>query len=814
MRISLDWLQDYIELHKQAHEIADILTSLGLEAEGIEQIEQIPGGLQGVFVGEVKRVWPHPNADRLRLTEVLIFQDQALLQIVCGAPNVAEGQKVLVATEGATLYPKNGNPITIKKGKIRGEESQGMICAEDELGLGDSHEGILILDPSAVPGTPASKQLNLASDQVIEIGLTPNRADATNHVGVARDICAWMKVHENPQFQLKTLDLIPEPVITSNTEQFKITVEDTTLCPRYAAAIIKGVKVRPSPDWMQKRLISVGQKPINNIVDITNYVLFELGQPLHAFNLNYLPGGIIVKTGFGAYPFITLDGVERKLNPEDLMICDQQGVPHCIAGVMGGLNSGVDDQTVDIFLESAHFQASSIRKTSTRHLIFSQAAKSFEKGSDPNICMIALRRAIYLLQQFSQFDAVESFYDEYPKPITGLEIEISLDQIVSLSGLQLNESEVKNVLSALDLSYTDLRNGSFKVQLQTNKPDVQRPADLIEEIARVYGLEKIPIPDKFQIAFTEKLKDSFSIRKQISNWLSARNFNECMTVSLTDSNHLLKSGFWDESQLVYINNTSNSAMDVLKPSHVINGLETISFNQNRQLSDLRIYEWGKNYVLHNGKPSETEFLGIWQTGMEDSPHWKKAKTENSDYYSLKSIAESLLNYFGVVIHFNDIKEINQEEKSFFQYGIHFGDLIRLGRIDRKLLEVYDIKSEVWFAEINLKKWISSLNRKAEPYKEISKYPSSARDLAIVVDENISFAKIMEQIFKSKVKNLKQTLLFDIYRNPDQLGPDKKSMAIHFHFESTEASLSSKDLDQEMARLTQNLERNLGALIRK
>lgn len=633
MRISLNWLKDFLDLDKTPEQIADILTSLGLEVEGMETQEQVAGGLKSVVVGEVLEVWQHPNADRLRLTRVHVG-NETILQIVCGAPNVATGQKVLVALEGSELHPTAGEPIKIKKGKIRGEESMGMICAEDELGIGQSHEGILILDTIAVPGTQAADYLNLESDTIFEIGLTPNRADATNHLGVARDLLAWIRVHENPAAQLKSVE---DPKDSDKLREthiiyLDVQIERPDLCPRYSGVCLQNLKIGPSPEWLQKRILAMDLKPINNVVDITNFVMFDMGQPLHAFDLQKIGKGIKVKTLPSGTPFQTLDGVDRKLRSEDLMICDFDSKPLCIAGVLGGAESGISESTTSLFLESAHFNASSIRKTSTAHLIRSQAARCFEKGSDPNITLQALHRAVNLMMEYCGAEVTSEWLDLYPDPVLPVQVSLSLEQVKSLSGLDLNDDTLKKVLFALDMELMDQRDGNYQISVPTNKPDVTRRADVTEEITRVYGFDNIPVPDNIRISFPQQVSSLFALKKQLGDWLSARGLTEIMNISLGNSQICLKSGLWKEEELVFINNTSNVSLDIMKPATVLNGLESIQFNQNRQQSDLALFEFAKDYLRQGEKFKEVQKLGIWLTGAEAEAHWSKPKPDQVGFF--------------------------------------------------------------------------------------------------------------------------------------------------------------------------------------
>ncbi|MBK7881903.1 MAG: phenylalanine--tRNA ligase subunit beta [Saprospiraceae bacterium] len=815
MRISLNWLKDFLDLDKSPEQIADILTSLGLEVEGMETQEQVAGGLKSVVVGEVLEVWQHPNADRLRLTRVHVG-NETILQIVCGAPNVAAGQKVLVALEGAELHPTAGEPIKIKKGKIRGEESMGMICAEDELGIGQSHDGILILDTTAVPGTQAADYLNLESDTIFEIGLTPNRADATNHLGVARDLLAWIRVHENPAAQLKSVEDSKDSNKLHETHiiHLDVQIERPDLCPRYSGVCLQNLKIGPSPEWLQKRILAMDLKPINNVVDITNFVMFDMGQPLHAFDLHKIGKGIKVKTLPSGTPFQTLDGVDRKLRSEDLMICDVDSKPLCIAGVLGGAESGISESTTSLFLESAHFNASSIRKTSTAHLIRSQAARCFEKGSDPNITLQALHRAVTMMQEYCGAEVTSEWLDHYPEPVLPVQVSLSLEQVKSLSGLDLNDDNLKRVLFALDMELMDLRDGNYQISVPTNKPDVTRRADVIEEITRVYGFDNIPVPENIRISFPQQVSSLFALKKQLGDWLSARGLTEIMNISLGNSQICLKSGLWKEEELVYINNTSNVSLDIMKPATVLNGLESIQFNQNRQQSDLALFEFAKDYLRQGEKFKEVQKLGIWLTGAEAEAHWSKPKPDQVGFFNVKSLIDGILVSNGML----DLEQNECPAELYYEYQYVWSrqkkQLASAGLVSRALTSLYEIKKPVFYAEIDLAFFQKSMHSQKIRYQEISKFPSSRRDLAVVLEESVPFSSLQEIAFSKAGKNLRELSLFDIYRSEDQLGLGKKSYALSLLFESQDRSLSSQELDLQMDKIIKAYEKELGALIRR
>lgn len=812
MRISLNWLKEIIELKDSPEKISEILSSLGLEVEGMERIESIKGGLKGVIVGEVVECEKHPNADKLSLTKVNIGENK-LLQIVCGAPNVAKGQKVLVATEGTTLHPLDGEAFTIKRGKIRGEESQGMICADDELGIGHDHSGIKILASDAVVGQAAADALNLESDIIFEIGLTPNRADATNHIGVAADLAAWYKVHQNEDLPIINTDKLN--LNKTNQGVAKVILDDELKCPRYSGVCFTNIKVGPSPEWLQKKILAMDQKPVNNVVDITNLIMFETGQPLHAFDLDKVAGKTFwIKSLAEGTAFTTLDGVERKLRAEDLMICDGDGRPMCIAGVLGGKDSGVSDDTTSIFLESAHFQANTIRKSSTKHNIRSQAARSFEKGSDPNICVLALERAAFLLKDICGAEQSSALIDIYHNPINPSPIELDLQYVNKLSGLNLNKDTLSTVLLALKMTIQDHQNGKMTVFVPTNKPDVTRPADIVEEISRVYGLDNIPLPDKFTFAMPKANISGYTLRKKLSESLVAKGLNEIVNLSLTSSKTCLQTKLWDESSFIYIHNTSNSHLDIMKPNLVIGGLESIQYNANRQNTDLAFFEIAKEFYKKDEQIIETSKLGIWMTGLNNPNHWTSAKDKSTDFYSIKSVVLSI---------FTDLKieklKVNAEHPSaIFEYGLIWSQgqrkIAECGLLKSNLLKAYDLKKQVWYAEIELEFLKERLNQKAKKFEEYTKFPIVKRDLALVIDKKVAFDELKQIAISTCGKNLAEVNVFDVFEDEKKLGEGKKSYALNFSFESLDKSLVAEDIDHIMSKLIQNYESKVSAIIRR
>lgn len=812
MRISLSWLRELIRLDDSPEQIADILSSLGLEVEGIETIESIPGGLKGVIVGEVVECIKHPNADKLSLTKVNIGKDN-LLQIVCGAPNVAIGQKVLVATEGTKLYPSTGEAFTIKKGKIRGEDSQGMICAQDELGIGSDHSGIMVLDITTSVGLDAASVLGLESEIVFEIGLTPNRADATNHIGVAKDLAAWYRVHRNMHLEFcnnPTADLN-----YSQTNNIKVIVNDNKLCPRYSGICLDQIKIGESPDWIKKKLLCMDQKSINNVVDITNIVMYEMGQPLHAFDLDQVEGrGFKVQTLSEGTSFKTLDDLDRKLRADDLMICDLNDNPMCIAGVLGGKHSGVSDNTTSIFLESAHFQASSIRKSSTKHNIRSQAARSFEKGSDPNITVKALQRAVYLMQEYCGAKISSSLIDLYPQEIKPNEIKINVEVVQNLSGLDINKDTLSEVLLALDMEVMDHQNDQFTVYVPTNKPDVTRPADVIEEISRVYGLNQIPLPEKFSYAMLNASSSNYQLKQTISEALVNKGMNEIVSMSLHSSKICMQTKLWDESSLIYIHNTSNSHLDIMKPSILIGGLDAIQYNINRQNTDLHLFEIGKEFYSHEKNIKEKSKLAIWLTGLDSPAHWTQTKDQISNFHSIKTIVESVFQL--LKIEKLSVNPINSN--AIWSYGSQWsqGNLVlaSCGLVKENICKTFDIKKSVWYAEFDLELIFQRKSKTVKKFQEFTKFPVVKRDLALIIDKHTSFDNLQQIATKTCGKMLSEINVFDVFEDEKKLGEGKKSYALNFSFENMDRSMTTEEIDQLMNQLILNFEKNAGALIRK
>lgn len=816
MNVSLSWLRQYIDTKDLSPEtIGDILTSTGLEVEGMEEVETIPGGLHGLVIGEIVECGKHPDADRLSLTKVDVGGDE-LLSIVCGATNVAAGQKVVVATVGTELHPTEGDPFTIKKGKIRGEVSEGMICAEDEIGIGHSHAGIIVLPADTKVGQPAREYYGVETDYVYEIGLTPNRSDATNHLGVAYDLAAALRVNHQHEGEVQPPSVAAFTV--ANTElQIPVEVRNTEACPRYSGVTISNLTIKESPDWLKARLNAVGVRPINNVVDITNFVLHELGQPLHAFDLDEVKGKkIIVETLPAKTKFQSLDEVERELHEEDLMICDGQENPMCIGGVFGGVKSGVKSSTTAIFLESAHFDPEFIRRTSMRHNLRTDAAKVYEKGSDPNITVFALKRAALLLQELAGGVVSSEVIDIYPIVKAPARIKVRYQRVNELIGVNIPPAKVHGILEAMGMAILESDNEAFTVEVPTNKSDVLREVDMIEEILRIYGFNNVPIPSKVTTSMAIAPSPSPSeIRNKIGDLLAAQGFNEMMALSLSESRYYkAQETMVPAEELVYVNNTSNVHLDIMRPHMVYSGLEAILRNQNRQESDLRLFEFGRTYRKEGEGFEEINRLTLFMTGRRQPESWLADDQAMVSYYGLKAHVDGILTRLGV----QGYQQEEVTEKGVITYGTRYfrgaKELVRFGRLQGSLLKGMDIKGEVFYADFNWDNVFQALPKKRVQFTELNKYPSMRRDLAVVVDHGVKFSDIAAIAGKAAKKLLRETNLFDLYVNEDQLGAGKKSYAVSFIFEDASRTLKIQEVDKVMEKIIATCESQLGAQIRR
>jgi phenylalanyl-tRNA synthetase beta chain len=814
MNISLNWLKDYLHIDLDPEKVGEVLTDIGLEVEGMEEVESIKGGLRGVVVGHVLECGQHPNADRLRVTQVDVGRDEPL-HIVCGAPNVAKGQKVLVAPVGTVLYIKGEDELKIKKGKIRGEVSEGMICAEDELGLGDDHDGIIVLPEDTQVGMAASDYFKIETDYVYEIGLTPNRSDATNHIGSAKDLAAALKINYEHSGDVK-LPNVEQFQPDNNSAPVDVVVENEEACPRYAGVTITDVTIKESPDWLKNRLSAIGVRPINNIVDITNFVLHELGQPLHAFDLDQIGGKkIIVKTLPKDTVFQSLDEIDRKLSDEDLMICDGNAHGMCIGGVFGGLKSGVTDQTTAIFLESAHFNAKWIRRSSMRHNLRTDAAKVFEKGSDPNVVLFALKRAALLIKELAGGTIASDIIDLYPNPIEPAQVTVKYANVDRLIGNDIPKDQLHAILDALEMEIVAQTEETFTVAVPTNKADVTREADVIEEILRIYGFNKVEIDDQIRSAIVVSPKpDPREIRNQASDLLSAMGFHEMMALSLSESR------YYEEvlttvpaEELVYINNTSNVQLDIMRPTMLIGGLEAVVHNQNRQQYSLKLYEFGRSYRAVEDGFHEQNHMTLFITGSQAPESWRNAEKKPVDFYTIKAYVEHVLQRLGV----SGYQEANHQDETFaFGLKYHRGtqDLVIFGKVSPKLTKAMSIRDAVYYADFNWDNILKAIKKHKVTYEAVSVYPSTRRDLALVVDNSTKFSDIVTIARKVGKKVITDINLFDVYENEDQLGAGKKSYAVSFVFEDPNKTLKDKEVDKVMTQMIYQYENSLGATIRR
>jgi len=815
MKVSFNWLKQYLEIPLSANKTAELLTDIGLEVEGMEVVESIQGGLAGVVVGEVLTCTKHPNADKLSLTTVTIG-DEIPLSIVCGAPNVAAGQKVLVAKVGTTLYPSEGDPITLKQSKIRGELSQGMICAEDELGLGKDHSGILILPSETPVGLEAATYFDLSSDTIFEVNLTPNRSDATCHLGVALDLYAGLCIHHSFKGTLKKPSI--DGFNPTNTEKpMQIEILDGELCPRYSGIILKNIKIAESPEWLKIKLKAVGVRPINNVVDVTNYVLHELGQPLHAFDLRAIPEKkITVRTLPDNTLMQTLDQQERKLSGEDLIICGGEDRPMCIAGVFGGLTSGVQADTTAIFLESAHFQAKVIRRTSMRHNLRTDAAKVYEKGSDPEITVFALKRAALLLQELANAEIASEISDIYPKPTAPVQITLPFNYVRELTGAPISNEEIVQILGYLEMKPISQTPESCTILVPKNKSDVLRPADLVEEILRIYGFNRVPFPDSMRTTLSSAPKpDRNQLNNLISELLSGIGFSEMMAVSLSQSGYYKENG-WNikEEELVFIHNTSHALLDIMRPEMAVSGLEVILHNQNRQQNSIKFFEWGKSYLQTSSGIKETNHLTLFLSGDRQAENWKNSGQQKSTFYTLKGVVLPVLERLGI----QGLEEEVFQNEATFAYGMHLKQgnktYVTFGKLNTSLSQSFGLSEEIFYAQFNWDICLQKTVNQKIKFKEISKFPSIRRDLALIVDNSIKFSDIVNIAKKMGKKQIVQINLFDVYENEKQLGKGKRSYAISYTFENLEKTLQDKEVDTIIENLLNAYQSELGAYLRK
>lgn len=809
MKISYNWLKKYLDIPQGVEDLAEVLTNIGLEVEGVERVESIKGGLKGIVVGKIKDCSRHPNADKLSIAKVDIA-GEALLNIVCGAPNVAVGQKVLVATVGTELYNADGESWKIKKGKIRGEVSEGMICAEDELGLGDDHSGIIVLPEDVSEGTPASEYYELNDDIVFEIGLTPNRSDATSHWGVASDLAAYYRVNGYPDIQLSDFINISESK-PDNAFQVDVKVENSEDCKRYTGVCMSNISTTASPGWMQDLLKSIGVRPINNVVDITNFILHAYGQPLHAFDADKIGGDEIrVKNLKSGTKFTSLDEKERLLHEKDLMICDAMDKPMCIAGVFGGMHSGVTESTRRIFLESAYFGASTVRKSSTRHGLRTEAARIFEKGSDPNITLPALRKAIQLLTEYADATQASEIIDVYPDTIKRSEIILRYDQLRKITGANVSNEKIHDVLEAMDMQVELLNANEIRVSVPTNKADVTREIDVIEEFLRIYGYNNVEIPSVVRTTIkTRNHPDKRKIQNTLAELLSANGFNEMMGLSLVESKQYESL----EQKLVHVNNTSNISLDIMRPDALISALDSIARNLNHQQSELRLYEFGKTYLQGEDRFVESAFLSLFLCGQAKPASWRDATERTVDVFDIKAWVHMILERLNIQGY--QVSEI--ENSAVFEYGLNYHrgkkEIVSFGKLSEKHCSNFDLKQDVIAAEFDFENIVEMASRARTSIKVLNKYPGTIRDLALVIEDSVRYQEIRDIISKTEKKLISDVQLFDVYKNDEHLGKGKKSYAIKLKFEDYNKTLRDKDVDKIINSLIDRFGKELGAVIR-
>ena len=820
MNISYNWLKEYVNFDLTPEQVAAALTSIGLETGEVEEVQSVKGGLEGLVIGKVLTCEPHPNSDHMHITTVDLGQGEPV-QIVCGASNVAAGQKVVVATLGTKLYDGD-ECITIKKSKLRGVESNGMICAEDEIGIGTSHEGIIVLPDDVLPGTLAKDYYNIKSDYVLEVDITPNRADACSHYGVARDLYAWL-IQNGHEATLKRSS-VEAFAVDNHDLDIDVVVENTKACPRYAGVVVRNVTVKESPEWLQVKLKTIGLRPINNIVDITNYILHAYGQPMHCFDADKIKGGkIVVKTVAEGTPFVTLDGVEHKLSEHDLMVCNAEE-PMCIAGVFGGLDSGTTEETKNVFFESAYFHPTWVRKTARRQGLSTDSSFRFERGIDPNGVIYALKEAAILAKELAGGEIACDIKDNYPDPIADFPVELSYKYVNSLIGKEIPAEMIKSIVSSLEMKITSETEEGLSLQVPPYRVDVQRPCDVVEDILRIYGYNNVEIPTsvKSSLSVEGAADKSVKLQNLVSEQLVGCGFNEILNNSLTASAYYEGLETYKPENLVRLMNPLSNDLNVLRATLLFGGLESIEHNANRKNADLKFFEFGNCYHYNAGKQnpekalapySEELHMGLWVTGKRVSNSWAHPD-ENSSVYELKAYVLNIFRRLGVnfgALVFGTLSDdIYAAAISIHTRG---GKLLAtLGVLHKKLLKKFDIENEVYYADLNWKELMKAVKNNAVTYKELSKYPAVKRDLALLLDKQVQFAEIEKIAYETDKKLLKSVELFDVYEGKN-LEAGKKSYAVSFTLQDENATLNDKQIDKLMGKLVQNLENKLGAKLR-
>jgi phenylalanyl-tRNA synthetase beta chain len=805
MTISYNWLKDYIDIPESAEEIGKVLTSTGLEVEKVEEFETVKGGLRGLVIGEVLTCAKHPNADKLSITTVDVGADRPY-PIVCGAPNVAAGQKVVVALPGATVHPTTGDPFTIKLAKIRGEQSEGMICAEDEIGLGHSHAGIMVLNTTAKNGTPAAEYFNIASDFIIEIGLTPNRADAASHIGVARDI----KAAKKRNLKWPPVDSF-KPGNTNLT--IPVVVQNLEACPRYSSVTMTNVKVRESPEWLKNRLRAIGLTPINNIVDITNFICHELGQPMHAFDADQIKGGkVLVKTLPAGTKFTTLDNKERILQATDLMICNAESEGMCIAGVFGGIKSGISETTTNLFLESAYFSANAVRKTSMHHQLKTDASFRYERGTDPDITIYALKRAALLIKGIAGGEISSDVIDIYPAPVAKKSILVKDKNVNRLIGKTISREEIFSILEHLDIEVKEKQNDQYTVLVPPYRVDVLQEADVVEEILRIYGFNNIELSDTARTDYLAEfpVRNADKFKRSIGELLIGNGFYEIWTNSLTNFAYQQKHNFTFKGETVEILNKLSEEQGILRQTMLFTGLEVCAYNINRKQKDVKLYEFGKIYFRIEGKYREEEKLALYITGNLEAENWQR-KTQPVSYYDLAQSVSNILSKCGIA-------QVKQQSASdqLFEYGsvltLRDKEIGKLGKVKSLILKDFGIRQELFYAELDSSLLFNAANPKLV-IQDVPKFPEVKRDLSLVLDAPVRFDEIHNLIMTTEKKLVRDVVAFDVYEG-ENIPKGKKAYALSFTLQDESKTLTDQEIDKTMERLMNAFEQKLGAVIRK
>ncbi|MBO5180345.1 MAG: phenylalanine--tRNA ligase subunit beta [Paraprevotella sp.] len=834
MNISYNWLKEYVDFELTAQEVADALTSEGLEVGSVEEVQAVKGGLQGLVIGEVLTCEAHPNSDHMHICSVNVGGGEPV-QIVCGAANVAAGQKVVVATLGTKLYDGD-ECFTIKKSKLRGVESNGMICAEDEIGIGTDHSGIIVLPETAVPGTPAAEYYNLKSDWLIEVDITPNRADACSHYGVARDLYAWLVQNGHQTALHRPSDEAFR--VDSHELDIDVVVENTEACPRYCAVTLRNCQVKESPEWLQEKLRVIGLRPINNIVDITNYIMFAYGQPLHCFDADMVKGKkVVVKTMPEGTPFVTLDGVEHKLSDRDLAICNAEE-PMCIAGVFGGKGSGTYDTTTNVLLESAYFNPTWIRKSARRHGLSTDASFRFERGIDPNGQIYALKQAALLCKELAGGEIAMEIKDVYPNPIEDFRVELKYDYVNSLIGKTIQPDTVKSIVRSLEMQVLEETADGLLLQVPAYRVDVQRPCDVVEDILRVYGYNNVEIPTTLKSSLTIKgdVDRSHKLQNLIGEQLVGCGFNEILNNSLTRAAYYDTLAAYPAAHCVRLLNPLSADLSVMRQTLLFGGLESIAHNANRKNADLRFFEYGNCYYFHEEKKcpdihegansrdpevikhvldaySEDYHLALWVTGKRVSGSWAHPD-EDSCFYELKAYVLNILARLGVNL---GAMVFAEGESDIYSKSLEIRNrggkvLATLGVVSHKLTQAFDIDNEVYYADLNWKLLMKAIKNNQVSYREISKYPAVSRDLALLLDKKVTFEEVERIAYATEKKLLKDVRLFDVYEGKN-LEEGKKSYAVNFLLQDESKTLNDKQIETIMSKLITNLQDKLGAKLR-